>query len=98
MRPYKRKHQPPISAVIVEDAFRQERAVRRPAPKHAMYPRHSGNRGVARVRAPDVRAGRRYKPRRVIFLVEKCIITLWVFAQFGVVMERAEGQRGAAPP
>ena len=60
------EHQAAIAAVVVERPRGELGSIRRSAANHAVQPDDAGHGGVARVRAPDVRPGRRAVTRRIV--------------------------------
>src|SRR5258705_2397028 len=98
MRDDKGEHQPAINAIIIEYSFWQGWSIGGSEPNHSVQANHAGNFGVAWIGAPHVRAHRRLVSERIIFVKEKVIVALLVCAEFGIVMEGAEGQRSATAP
>src|SRR6266508_3361667 len=93
-----REHESAVGAVVVEDAFWQRRPVGGAAADHAVQTGFAGHGRVAGVGAADVAAAGGGEPVRVVLLVQERVVAGAVGSQFGVVVLRAQCQRGAAAP
>ena len=92
------EYQTAISAVVLQNAVRQQGAVGSAAPDHAMDADDHGHFCVARIHASHMGAGRCLVAKRIVFLIEEVIVAPRVGSQRRIVVERAARQGSAAPP